>query len=90
MQELRFTLATLHNETRDAAVNANIPPKTLTKFTEAQTEIETCSTYAGKKIICKQAAKGQMRWLFDAMRDRFISGQAYAEKMQSLIEDAKS
>lgn len=87
---MRFTLATLHNETRDAAVNANIPAKTLTKFTEAQTEIETGLTYADKKTESKQAAKGQMKWLFDAMRDRFISGQAYAEKMQSLIEDAKS
>jgi hypothetical protein len=90
MQILRLTLATLSNETRDAAVNANIPAKTLTKFTEAQTEIETGLTYADKKTESKQAAKGQMKWLFDAMRDRFTTGKSYAEKMQSLIEDAKS
>ena len=88
MQQLQLSMSALLVEAEQDAVKENIPPKTLTEAKNALGMLDNLVEKADGMQKEKMAAQGQMKSLFQDIKQVYATSEKYENKMRGLVEDA--
>ena len=88
MQQLQLSMSALLVEAEQDAVKENIPPKTLTEAKNALEMLDNLVEKADGMQKEKMAAQGQMKSLFENIKQVYATSEKYENKMRGLVEDA--
>ena len=89
MQQLQLSMSALLVEAEQDAVKENIPPKTLTEAKNALEMLDNLVEKADGMQKEKMAAQGQMKSLFENIKQVYATSEKYENKMRGLVEDAQ-
>ena len=89
MQQLQLSMSALLVEAEQDAVKENIPPKTLTEAKNALEMLDNLVEKADGMQKEKMAAQGQMKSLFENIKQVYTTSEKYWEKMRGLVDDAQ-
>ena len=89
MQQLQLSMSALLVEAEQDAVKDNIPPKTLTEAKNALGMLDNLVEKADGMQKEKMAAQGQMKSLFENIKQVYATSEKYWEKMRGLVDDAQ-
>ena len=89
MQQLQLSMSALLVEAEQDAVKENIPPKTLTEAKNALEMLDNLVEKADGMQKEKMAAQGQMKSLFENIKQVYATSEKYWEKMRGLVDDAQ-
>ena len=89
MQQLQLSMSALLVEAEQDAVKENIPPKTLTEAKNALGMLDNLVEKADGMQKEKMAAQGQMKSLFENIKQVYTTSEKYWEKMRGLVDDAQ-
>ena len=89
MQQLQLSMSALLVEAEQDAVKENIPPKTLTEAKNALGMLDNLVEKADGMQKEKVAAQGQMKSLFENIKQVYATSEKYENKMRGLVEDAQ-
>ena len=89
MQQLQLSMSALLVEAEQDAVKENIPPKTLTEAKNALEMLDNLVEKADGMQKEKMAAQGQMKKLFENIKQVYATSEKYWNKMRGLVDDAQ-